>query len=63
MLKPFGLDASKPDFWNKGLGVLKGFVDDMEKISEDLGLTKPKNKSSVKNEAIVISKLKQNGRK
>lgn len=26
LLKPFGLDASKPDFWDKGLDVVAGYI-------------------------------------
>jgi oligoendopeptidase F len=32
LLAPFGLDASDPAFWDKGLGVLSGFVDELEKL-------------------------------
>ncbi len=32
LLAPFGLDASKPDFWNQGLNVLSGFIDELEKL-------------------------------
>lgn len=32
LLKPFGLDASKPDFWNKGLKVIEGMIDELEKL-------------------------------
>jgi len=32
LLKPFGLDASKPDFWNKGLNVIAGMIDELEKL-------------------------------
>ena len=32
LLKPFGLDASDPAFWAKGLGVIEGFITDLEKI-------------------------------
>ncbi|WP_264656835.1 M3 family oligoendopeptidase [Azospirillum canadense] len=31
LLAPFGLDASDPAFWQKGLGVIRGFVDELEK--------------------------------
>ena len=27
LLKPFGLDAGKPDFWQKGLSVISNFID------------------------------------
>ena len=32
LLAPFGLDASDPAFWDKGLGVISGFVDELEKL-------------------------------
>jgi len=31
LLAPFGLDATKDDFWKKGLGVISGFIDELEK--------------------------------
>lgn len=30
LLAPFGLDATDPDFWAKGLGVIEGIVDELE---------------------------------
>ena len=30
LLAPFGLDASDPAFWAKGLGILEGFIDQLE---------------------------------
>ena len=30
LLAPFGLDASDPAFWQKGLGVIQGFIDELE---------------------------------
>jgi oligoendopeptidase F len=30
LLAPFGLDASDPGFWNKGLGVIEGMIDELE---------------------------------
>jgi oligoendopeptidase F len=30
LLAPFGLDATDPAFWQKGLGVIRGFVDELE---------------------------------
>jgi oligoendopeptidase F len=30
LLAPFGLDASDPAFWDKGLGVIAGFIDELE---------------------------------
>ncbi|MFN6953712.1 MAG: M3 family oligoendopeptidase [Acetobacteraceae bacterium] len=31
LLAPFGLDASDPAFWNKGLDVISGFIDELER--------------------------------
>ena len=33
LLAPFGLDASDPAFWSKGLGVIEGFIDELEQLS------------------------------
>ncbi|MBM3633531.1 MAG: M3 family oligoendopeptidase [Alphaproteobacteria bacterium] len=33
LLKPFGLDAKNPLFWQQGLNVISGFIDELEKIS------------------------------
>ncbi|GGD95191.1 oligoendopeptidase F [Aureimonas endophytica] len=30
LLAPFGLDASDPTFWSKGLSVISGFIDELE---------------------------------
>jgi oligoendopeptidase F len=30
LLEPFGLDASDPAFWQKGLGLIAGFIDQLE---------------------------------
>ena len=30
LLAPFGLDASRPDFWEQGLGVISGMIDELE---------------------------------
>jgi oligoendopeptidase F len=32
LLAPFGLDASDPAFWDKGLGVISSFVDELETL-------------------------------
>jgi oligoendopeptidase F len=32
LLAPFGLDATDPAFWQKGLGVIRGFVDELEAL-------------------------------
>ena len=33
LLAPFGLDASDPAFWRKGLDVIAGFIDELEQAS------------------------------
>jgi oligoendopeptidase F len=30
LLAPFGLDASDPAFWKRGLDVIAGFIDEIE---------------------------------
>ena len=30
LLAPFGLDASDPAFWDKGLSLIEGFIDELE---------------------------------
>ena len=30
LLAPFGLDASDPKFWDKGLNMISGFIDELE---------------------------------
>ena len=32
LLAPFGLDASDPKFWDKGLSMIEGFIDELEKL-------------------------------
>ena len=32
LLKPFGLDASDPAFWQKGLSVISGLIDELERL-------------------------------
>jgi len=32
LLAPFGLDASDPSFWSKGLSVVASFIDEIEKL-------------------------------
>ena len=32
LLAPFGLDASDPEFWKKGLGVISGLIDELEAL-------------------------------
>ncbi|HYZ34889.1 MAG TPA: M3 family oligoendopeptidase [Crenalkalicoccus sp.] len=33
LLAPFGLDASDPGFWRKGLDVISGFIDELERAA------------------------------
>jgi oligoendopeptidase F len=33
LLAPFGLDASDPSFWSKGLSVIAGFIDELEHLN------------------------------
>ena len=30
LLKPFGLDAQDPEFWDGGLSVISGMIDELE---------------------------------
>ncbi len=32
LLAPFGLDASDPAFWNRGLDVISGFIDELDQL-------------------------------
>ena len=32
LLAPFGLDATSPTFWQKGLGVIEGMIDELERM-------------------------------
>lgn len=32
LLAPFGLDASDPRFWDKGLSMIEGFIDELERM-------------------------------
>ena len=34
LLAPFGLDASDPAFWDKGLAMIEGFIDELEALEE-----------------------------
>lgn len=35
LLKPFGLDASDPAFWNKGVSVIEGLIDELEALEAE----------------------------
>ena len=34
LLAPFGLDASDPKFWDKGLAMIEGFIDELEAMED-----------------------------
>jgi oligoendopeptidase F len=34
LLAPFGLDASDPQFWDKGLSMIAGFIDELEAMED-----------------------------
>jgi oligoendopeptidase F len=34
LLKPFGLDASDPSFWSKGLSMIEGLIDELEALDQ-----------------------------
>ncbi len=34
LLKPFGLDATDPSFWNKGLSMIEGLIDELEALDK-----------------------------
>lgn len=36
LLAPFGLDATSPDFWSKGLKMIEGLIDEIEEIDKSL---------------------------
>jgi len=33
LLKPFGLDATDPGFWRRGMSTISGFIDQLEKVA------------------------------
>jgi oligoendopeptidase F len=34
LLKPFGLDATDPSFWSKGLSMIEGLIDELEALDK-----------------------------
>ena len=36
LLAPFGLDASDPGFWSKGLAVIERLIDELEALDQEL---------------------------
>ena len=37
LLRPFGLDAHEASFWNKGLGLIEEYIDQLEALDKKLG--------------------------
>ena len=37
LLAPFGLDATDPEFWNRGLGMIAGMIDELEALGAPIG--------------------------
>ncbi len=58
MLEPFGLDASKSSFWQKGMDVLKGFIDELDILTTELGLDKTKQQNPV--QKTIVTQLAEN---
>ena len=38
LLKPFGLDARSPEFWDKGMNLIAEYIGELERLSAKLGL-------------------------
>ncbi|TNM62641.1 M3 family oligoendopeptidase [Aliirhizobium smilacinae] len=36
LLKPFGLDATDPTFWSKGLSMIEGLIDELDALDKEL---------------------------
>ena len=36
LLAPFGLDATQPEFWHKGLSMISGMIDELEQMDRSL---------------------------
>jgi oligoendopeptidase F len=36
LLKPFGLDATDPQFWTQGISLISGLIDELEEIEKEL---------------------------
>ena len=41
LLAPFGLDASDPKFWDKGLSMISGMIDELEAMEDWILHAKP----------------------
>ena len=60
LLKPFGLDISKPDFWKQGLTLMKKNVDTLEALTDTLGMDKTKKNANTV--ASTVLKTQKSGR-
>ena len=40
LLRPFGLDAKNPEFWNKGLSLISSYIDELERLDKKLSKAK-----------------------
>jgi oligoendopeptidase F len=58
LLAPFGLDASDPAFWDKGLGMIEGFIDQLEALEADPG---PNRFGQIRNTSDRSSRQTGNG--
>lgn len=38
LLAPFALNPNNPDFWEKGLSLISGYIDELERLDKKLGL-------------------------
>ncbi|MGB7287435.1 MAG: M3 family metallopeptidase, partial [Salaquimonas sp.] len=36
LLKPFGLDASDPEFWSKGIALISGLIDELDTLDKQI---------------------------
>jgi oligoendopeptidase F len=44
LLRPFGLDATDPKFWDGGLSVIAGMIDELETMGDTRGVGPPKKR-------------------
>lgn len=54
LLAPFGLDASEPDFWQKGLDVVINRIDELERTIEEEKQWKASQQQAIDNEPVSI---------
>lgn len=40
LLAPFGLNPNSPDFWNKGLSLISGYIDELERLDKVINRNK-----------------------